>query len=214
VCRPLRLGDIVTVIRGRRPNPDLQPVAGWWPGLPAYEFGLIIDGIAAGEGMALAEITRGTVSDEFLIDGKSGAKAFTTGHSGGSHQGSDACFAARQVGAALFLRSSQKSRGSISISRPEMDQHDRDRRVCTRTSDGDPERRLSALSAAGPRRGRRLPPARYGFRGAGRPGCIRCASSLYWPGELHPLAKRAADRSRWAYEILRRGLFVKPHPGR
>ncbi len=92
------------------------------------EFGLIIDGKQPEAGKALAEKLAQTLSDEFVIDGKSVRTGVTTGISVFPHHGSDAASLLANSGAALF-RAKQKSRGSISIFAPEMDQQIRDRRV-------------------------------------------------------------------------------------
>src|SRR4051812_26193828 len=96
--------------------------------LSGDEFGLIIDGKQPEAGKALAEKLAQTLSDEFVIDGKSVRTGVTTGISVFPHHGSDAASLLANSGAALF-RAKQKSRGSISIFAPEMDQQIRDRRV-------------------------------------------------------------------------------------
>ena len=96
--------------------------------LSGDEFGLIIDGKQPEPGKALAEKLAQTLSDEFVIDGKSVRTGVTTGISVFPHHGSDAASLLANSGAALF-RAKQKSRGSISIFAPEMDQQIRDRRV-------------------------------------------------------------------------------------
>ena len=96
--------------------------------LSGDEFGLIIDGKQPEAGKALAEQLAQTLSDEFLIDGKSVRTGVTTGISVFPHHGSDAASLLANSGAALF-RAKQKSRGSIGIFAPEMDQQIRDRRV-------------------------------------------------------------------------------------
>jgi predicted signal transduction protein with EAL and GGDEF domain len=63
-----------------------------------------------------------------LIDGKSVRTGVTTGISIFPHNGVDAASLLANAGAALF-RAKAKSRGSISIYEPEMDQQIRDRRV-------------------------------------------------------------------------------------
>src|SRR5204863_10063268 len=62
------------------------------------------------------------------IDGKSVRTGVTTGISVFPHNGGDAASLLANSGAALF-RAKAKSRGSISIYEPEMDQQIRDRRV-------------------------------------------------------------------------------------
>ena len=96
--------------------------------LSGDEFGLIIDGKQPEAGRALAEKLAQTLSDEFVIDGKSVRTGVTTGISVFPHNGSDAASLLANSGAALF-RAKQKSRGSISVYEPEMDQQIRDRRV-------------------------------------------------------------------------------------
>src|SRR3981189_2789040 len=92
------------------------------------EFGLIIDGKQPIAGMLLAEQLAETLANEFLIDGKSVRTGVTTGISIFPHNGVDAASLLANAGAALF-RAKAKSRGSISIYEPEMDQQIRDRRV-------------------------------------------------------------------------------------
>jgi diguanylate cyclase (GGDEF)-like protein/PAS domain S-box-containing protein len=96
--------------------------------LSGDEFGLIIDGKQPEAGQALAEQLALAMSDEFLIDGKSVRTGITTGISVFPHHGADAASLLANSGAALF-RAKQKSRGSIGIFAPEMDQQIRDRRV-------------------------------------------------------------------------------------
>lgn len=92
------------------------------------EFGLIIDGKQPVTGMLLAERLTEALATEFLIDGKSVRTGATTGISVFPHNGADAASLLANAGAALF-RAKAKSRGSISIYEPEMDQQIRDRRV-------------------------------------------------------------------------------------
>src|SRR6202163_204510 len=92
--------------------------------LSGDEFGLIIDGKQPAAGKALAE----ALANEFPIDGKSVRIGVTTGISVFPHNGSDAASLLANAGAALF-RAKAKSRGSIGIFEPEMDQQIRDRRV-------------------------------------------------------------------------------------
>ena len=68
------------------------------------------------------------MSSEFQIDDKSVRTGVTTGISIFPHNGADAASLLANAGAALF-RAKQKSRGSISLYEPEMDQQIRDRRV-------------------------------------------------------------------------------------
>jgi diguanylate cyclase (GGDEF)-like protein/PAS domain S-box-containing protein len=96
--------------------------------LSGDEFGLIIDGKQPVAGMLLAEKLAETIANEFLIDGKSVRTGVTTGISVFPHNGADAASLLANAGAALF-RAKAKSRGTISIYEPEMDQQIRDRRV-------------------------------------------------------------------------------------
>jgi diguanylate cyclase (GGDEF)-like protein/PAS domain S-box-containing protein len=96
--------------------------------LSGDEFGLIIDGKQPASGKLLAEQLGEALSNEFHIDGKSVRTGCTTGISVFPHNGSDAASLLANAGAALF-RAKAKSRGSISIFEPEMDQQIRDRRV-------------------------------------------------------------------------------------
>jgi diguanylate cyclase (GGDEF)-like protein/PAS domain S-box-containing protein len=96
--------------------------------LSGDEFGLIIDGKQPVAGVMLAEQLAAVLADEFQIDGKSVRTGVTTGISIFPHNGSDAASLLANAGAALF-RAKAKSRGSISIYEPEMDQQIRDRRV-------------------------------------------------------------------------------------
>jgi diguanylate cyclase (GGDEF)-like protein/PAS domain S-box-containing protein len=96
--------------------------------LSGDEFGLIIDGKQPVAGVMLAEQLAEAVAKEFQIDGKSVRTGVTTGISVFPHNGSDAASLLANAGAALF-RAKAKSRGTISIYEPEMDQQIRDRRV-------------------------------------------------------------------------------------
>jgi diguanylate cyclase (GGDEF)-like protein/PAS domain S-box-containing protein len=96
--------------------------------LSGDEFGLIIDGKQPVAGMLLAEKLAEVLTKEFQIDGKSVHTGVTAGISVFPHNGSDAASLLANAGAALF-RAKAKSRGSISIFEPEMDQQIRDRRV-------------------------------------------------------------------------------------
>jgi diguanylate cyclase (GGDEF)-like protein/PAS domain S-box-containing protein len=96
--------------------------------LSGDEFGLIIDGKQPEAGKALAEQLAEALSNEFPIDGKSVRTGVTTGISVFPHNGEDAASLLANAGAALF-RAKAKSRGSISLFEPEMDQQIRDRRV-------------------------------------------------------------------------------------
>jgi diguanylate cyclase (GGDEF)-like protein/PAS domain S-box-containing protein len=96
--------------------------------LSGDEFGLIIDGKQPAAGIALAEQVAEALANEFQIDGKLVRTGCTTGISVFPHHGSDAASLLANAGATLF-RAKVKSRGSISIYEPEMDQQIRDRRV-------------------------------------------------------------------------------------
>ena len=158
--------------------------------LSGDEFGLIIDGKQPVAGMLLAEQLAETLAKEFLIDGKSVRTGVTTGISIFPHNGADAASLLANAGAALF-RAKAKSRGSISIYEPEMDQQIRDRRVLHQDlSDRDQERRIvAALPAAGKSGRPRL--ARSSASRRWRAGSIRCAAS-FRPPISSRLRKRAA----------------------
>src|SRR6185312_9570721 len=96
--------------------------------LSGDEFGLIIDGKQPAAGMLLAEQIAETMGQEFEIDGKLVRTGVTTGISVFPHNGGDAAALLANSGAALF-RAKAKSRGSISLYEPEMDQQIRDRRA-------------------------------------------------------------------------------------
>jgi diguanylate cyclase (GGDEF)-like protein/PAS domain S-box-containing protein len=96
--------------------------------LSGDEFGLIIDGKQPAAGNALAQRVAETLARDFLIDGKSIHTGVTTGISVFPHNGKDAASLLANAGAALF-RAKAKSRGSISLFEPEMDQQIRDRRA-------------------------------------------------------------------------------------
>jgi diguanylate cyclase (GGDEF)-like protein/PAS domain S-box-containing protein len=96
--------------------------------LSGDEFGLIIDGKQPSSGIALAEQLSEALANEFQIDGKSVRTGITTGISVFPHNGVDAASLLANAGAALF-RAKAKSRGTISLYEPEMDQQIRDRRV-------------------------------------------------------------------------------------
>jgi diguanylate cyclase (GGDEF)-like protein/PAS domain S-box-containing protein len=96
--------------------------------LSGDEFGLIIDGKQPEAGKQLAEQLAEAMSKEFQIDGKSVRTGVTTGISVFPHNGMDGASLLANAGAALF-RAKQKSRGTISLYEPEMDQQIRDRRV-------------------------------------------------------------------------------------
>ena len=96
--------------------------------LSGDEFGLIIDGKQPVAGMLLAEQLAETLAKEFQIEGKVVRTGVTTGISIFPHNGTDAASLLANAGAALF-RAKAKSRGSINLYEPEMDQQIRDRRV-------------------------------------------------------------------------------------
>jgi diguanylate cyclase (GGDEF)-like protein/PAS domain S-box-containing protein len=96
--------------------------------LSGDEFGLIIDGKQPAAGVELAEQVAEALANEFHIDGKAVRAGCTTGISVFPHNGADAASLLANAGAALF-RAKAKSRGTISIYEPEMDQQIRDRRV-------------------------------------------------------------------------------------
>src|SRR5258708_5189653 len=89
---------------------------------------MIIDGKQPAAGLALAGQLAEAMAKEFQIDGKSVRTGLTTGISVFPHNGADAASLLANAGAALF-RAKAKSRGSISLYEPEMDQQIRDRRV-------------------------------------------------------------------------------------
>src|SRR6266576_4694047 len=96
--------------------------------LSGDEFGLIIDGKQPAAGKALAEQLAQALAKEFPIDDKTVRIGVTTGISVFPHNGTDAASLLANAGAALF-RAKAKSRGSIGVYEPEMDQQIRDRRV-------------------------------------------------------------------------------------
>ena len=96
--------------------------------LSGDEFGLIIDGKQPAAGMALATQVAEAMTKAFFVEGKSVSTGVTTGISIFPHNGADAAALLANAGAALF-RAKAKSRGSISMYEPEMDQQIRDRRV-------------------------------------------------------------------------------------
>lgn len=96
--------------------------------LSGDEFGLIIDGKQPAAGIALAEQAAEALGQDFAIDGKSVRTGLTTGIAVFPHNGSDAASLLANSGAALF-RAKAKSRGTISLFEPDMDQQIRDRRV-------------------------------------------------------------------------------------
>ncbi|EHR05488.1 sensor domain-containing protein [Bradyrhizobium sp. WSM471] len=96
--------------------------------LSGDEFGLIIDGKQPDAGLALAQQIGAAIAKEFQIEGRPVRAGVTTGMSIFPHNGADAASLLANAGAALF-RAKQKSRGTISLFQPEMDQQIRDRRV-------------------------------------------------------------------------------------
>ena len=96
--------------------------------LSGDEFGLIIDGKQPAAGIALAEQAAEALGQDFAIDGKSVRTGLTAGIAVFPHNGSDAASLLANSGAALF-RAKAKSRGTISLFEPDMDQQIRDRRV-------------------------------------------------------------------------------------
>ncbi|MCC8983987.1 EAL and GGDEF domain-containing protein [Bradyrhizobium acaciae] len=120
------MGDKVLIEVAQR----LQNVArgGVVARLSGDEFGLIIDGKQPAAGIALAEQAAEALGQDFAIDGKSVRTGLTAGIAVFPHNGSDAASLLANSGAALF-RAKAKSRGTISIFEPEMDQQIRDRRV-------------------------------------------------------------------------------------
>ena len=146
--------------------------------LSGDEFGLIIDGKQPAAARALAEQLVEAMGDEFEIEGRSVRVGITTGISVFPHNGADAAALLANAGAALF-RAKAKSRGSISVFEPEMDQQIRDRRALHQDlSHADQERRtVAALSAAG-----HVAPSRRRLRRSSvsrrwRAGFIRSAAS-------------------------------------
>src|SRR5712671_6822258 len=96
--------------------------------LSGDEFGLLIDGRQPEAGALLAEKVADALASELTIDGKSVRIGCTTGISIFPRDGADAASLLANAGAALF-RAKVKSRGTIGIFEPEMDQQIRDRRV-------------------------------------------------------------------------------------
>ena len=120
------MGDKVLIQVARRLQASAR--GGVVARLSGDEFGLIIDGRQPAAGIALAEQVAVALAGEFHIDGKAVRTGCTTGISVFPHNGSDAASLLANAGAALF-RAKAKSRGSISVYEPEMDQQIRDRRV-------------------------------------------------------------------------------------
>ncbi|MBI5264396.1 MAG: EAL domain-containing protein [Bradyrhizobium sp.] len=96
--------------------------------LSGDEFGMIIDGKQPTAAIALAEQLCEALTREFQIDGRSVRAGVTIGISVFPHNGTNAASLLANAGAALF-RAKKKSRGTISLYQPEMDQQVRDRRV-------------------------------------------------------------------------------------
>src|ERR1700760_457137 len=96
--------------------------------LSGDEFGLIIDGKQPEAGKALGQQLAEAMASEFLIDGRSLRAGITTCLAVFPHNGEDAASLLANAGAALF-RAKARSRGSISLYEPEMDQQIRDRRA-------------------------------------------------------------------------------------
>jgi diguanylate cyclase (GGDEF)-like protein/PAS domain S-box-containing protein len=96
--------------------------------LSGDEFGLIIDGKQPEAGKALGQQLAEAMAGEFQIDDKVLRAGITTGISVFPHNGADAASLLANAGAALF-RAKAKSRGTINLYEPEMDQQIRDRRV-------------------------------------------------------------------------------------
>ncbi|MBR0850175.1 EAL domain-containing protein [Bradyrhizobium diazoefficiens] len=120
------LGDKLLIEVAQR----LQDVArgGVVARLSGDEFGLIIDGKQPEAGLALAQRLGEAVAQEFHIDGRAVRAGVTTGMSIFPHNGADGASLLANASAALF-RAKQKSRGTIRLYQPEMDQQIRDRRV-------------------------------------------------------------------------------------
>src|SRR5262249_45225475 len=119
-------GDKVLIEMARRMQATAR--GGVVARLSGDEFGLIIDGKQPAAGKALAEQLAEAMAREFQADGRSVRAGITTGISVFPHNGVDAASLLANGGAALF-RAKAKSRGSIGLYEPEMDQQIRDRRV-------------------------------------------------------------------------------------
>ena len=119
-------GDKVLIEMARRMQATAR--GGVVARLSGDEFGLIIDGKQPAAGKALAEQLAEAMAREFQVDGRSVRAGITTGISVFPHNGVDAASLLANAGAALF-RAKAKSRGSIGLYEPEMDQQIRDRRV-------------------------------------------------------------------------------------
>jgi diguanylate cyclase (GGDEF)-like protein/PAS domain S-box-containing protein len=96
--------------------------------LSGDEFGLIIDGKQPESGLELARQVGEALAQEFQIDGRAVRAGVTIGISVFPHNGTDGASLLANASAALF-RAKQKSRGTVSLYQPEMDQQIRDRRV-------------------------------------------------------------------------------------
>ncbi len=120
------LGDKLLIEVARRLEDSAR--GGLVARLSGDEFGLIIDGKQPEAGLALAQQIGEAVAKDFQIDGRPVRAGITTGISVFPHNGTDGASLLANAGAALF-RAKQKSRGTISLYQPEMDQQIRDRRV-------------------------------------------------------------------------------------
>lgn len=96
--------------------------------LSGDEFGLIIGGAQPTAGSEVARAVAAALSPGFTIEGKAVRIGCSTGIALFPANGRDAASLLANAGAALF-RAKAKSRGSISLFAPEMDQQTRDRRV-------------------------------------------------------------------------------------
>ncbi len=180
--------------------------------LSGDEFGLIIDGKQPVAGMLLAEQLAEILAKEFVIDGKSVRTGVTTGISIFPHNGADAASLLANAGAALF-RAKAKSRGSISIYEPEMDQQIRDRRVLHQDlSARDQERRtVAALSAAGEVGPDRRLERNHRLRGAGAlaaPGARLRAAVRFHPARGRERPDRRNGRMDPARSLPRGRLLA------
>ena len=118
------------------------------------------------------------MASEFQIDGRSVRAGITTGISVFPHNGADAASLLANAGAALF-RAKPKSRGTISLFEPEMDQQIRDRRVLHQDlslaiKNGELSLHYPAAGDVAPATS---PRARSSASRRWRAGSIRCAAS-------------------------------------
>ena len=120
------LGDKLLIEVARRLDDSAR--GGLVARLSGDEFGLIIDGKQPDAGLALAQKIGEAVAEDFQIDGRPVRAGITAGMAVFPHNGTDGASLLANAGAALF-RAKQKSRGTISLYQPEMDQQIRDRRV-------------------------------------------------------------------------------------